>query len=82
VRSNSVSADVRSNSVSADARSNSILVVEVPNARGPGSVTYQPGAAVTCVCTHDAVRVLHRSSARPISDPVIEDAVVLSPSSL
>jgi spermidine/putrescine transport system ATP-binding protein len=79
-RSNSVSADARSNSVSADARSNSILVVEVPNASGPGSVTHQPGAAVTCVCTHDAVRVLHRSSARPISDPVIEDAVVLSPS--
>ncbi|WP_319455594.1 MULTISPECIES: ABC transporter ATP-binding protein [unclassified Mycobacterium] len=48
------------------------LVVEVPNASGPGSVSFGPGASVNCVCTHDAVRVLHRSSASPITDPVIE----------
>ena len=35
---------------------------------GPASVTHAPGSAVTCVCAHDAVRVLHRSAAsrRPI----------------
>ena len=27
---------------------------------------------VNCVCTHDAVRVLHRSTAMPIVDPVAE----------
>jgi len=51
------------------------LVVEVPNAAGPGSVSYGPGAAVDCVCSHDAVRVLHRSSASPLVDPVIEPEV-------
>jgi spermidine/putrescine transport system ATP-binding protein len=58
------------------------LVVEVPNASGPGSVIHQPGAAVICVCTHDAVRVLHRSSAKVVSDPVVEETEALSPSSL
>ena len=58
------------------------LVVEVPNAAGPGSVAQSPGAAVTCVCDHDAVRVLHRSSAAFVSDPVDVDAQqALSPSS-
>jgi spermidine/putrescine transport system ATP-binding protein len=45
------------------------LIVEVANHEGPDSVTHQPGATVSCVCTHDAVRVLHRSSAVPIADP-------------
>jgi spermidine/putrescine transport system ATP-binding protein len=58
------------------------LIVEVPNMSGPTSVTHRPGAAVTCVCTHDAVRVLHRSTAKPITDPVAEDVEALSPSSL
>jgi spermidine/putrescine transport system ATP-binding protein len=58
------------------------LVVEVPNASGPGSVTHSPGAAVTCVCAHDAVRVLHRSSASLVQDPVEAEALeALSPSS-
>ncbi|HYO01028.1 MAG TPA: ABC transporter ATP-binding protein [Mycobacterium sp.] len=55
------------------------LVVEVPNASGPGSVAHAPGAAVTCVCAHDAVRVLHRSKASAVQDPIAEEA--LSPSS-
>jgi spermidine/putrescine transport system ATP-binding protein len=55
------------------------LIVEVPNHAGPSSVTHEPGEKVNCVCTHDAVRVLHRSSAVPISDPVPEQVGVLSP---
>jgi spermidine/putrescine transport system ATP-binding protein len=55
------------------------LIVEVPNHAGPSSVTHEPGEKVNCVCTHDAVRVLHRSSAVPISDPVAEQVGVLSP---
>jgi spermidine/putrescine transport system ATP-binding protein len=55
------------------------LVVEVPNASGPSSVAHSPGSAVTCVCAHDAVRVLHRSTASLSTDPVA--AEVLSPSS-
>jgi spermidine/putrescine transport system ATP-binding protein len=55
------------------------LVVEVPNASGPASVAHSPGAAVTCVCAHDAVRVLHRSEAALSTDPVADEA--LSPSS-
>jgi spermidine/putrescine transport system ATP-binding protein len=56
------------------------LIVEVPNHAGPGSVTHEPGATVNCVCTHDAVRVLHRSTAVPIADPVAEQVGALSPS--
>jgi spermidine/putrescine transport system ATP-binding protein len=56
------------------------LIVEVANHAGPGSVTHEPGAKVSCVCTHDAVRVLHRSSAVPIADPAAEQVGVLSPS--
>jgi spermidine/putrescine transport system ATP-binding protein len=56
------------------------LIVEVPNHAGPGSVTHEPGATVNCVCTHDAVRVLHRSTAMPIADPVAEQVGALSPS--
>ena len=55
------------------------LVVEVPNASGPASVVHAPGSAVTCVCAHDAVRVLQRSGAAPTSDPVAKEE--LSPSS-
>ena len=44
------------------------LIVEVANHAGPASVTHEPGATVNCVCTHDAVRVLHRSLAAPIAD--------------
>jgi spermidine/putrescine transport system ATP-binding protein len=54
------------------------LIVEVPNHSGPGSVSHQPGERVNCVCTHDAVRVLHRSSAAVITDPVAEDALSVS----
>jgi spermidine/putrescine transport system ATP-binding protein len=64
--------------VHVDVGAPSALVVEVPNTSGPGSVAHQPGAAVTCVCTHDAVRVLHRSTAQPITDPVVEDALAVS----
>ena len=49
------------------------LIVEVPNHAGPGSVAHRPGERVNCVCTRDAVRVLHRSSASVITDPVAED---------
>jgi spermidine/putrescine transport system ATP-binding protein len=56
------------------------LIVEVPNHSGPGSVRHRPGERVNCVCTHDAVRVLHRSSAAVITDPIAEDLGVLSPS--
>jgi spermidine/putrescine transport system ATP-binding protein len=56
------------------------LVVEVANHAGPGSVAHEPGAKVSCVCTHDAVRVLHRSSAVPIADPVAEQVGALSSS--
>jgi spermidine/putrescine transport system ATP-binding protein len=56
------------------------LIVEVPNHSGPSSVTHEPGAKINCVCTHDAVRVLHRSTALPIADPVAEQVGVLSPS--
>ncbi|AQA04341.1 spermidine/putrescine ABC transporter ATP-binding protein [Mycobacterium sp. MS1601] len=48
------------------------LVVEVPNHAGPQSVTFAPGAAVLCECSHDAVRVLTRSPAPVVSDPVAE----------
>ena len=54
------------------------LIVEVPNHAGPASVSHQPGERVNCVCTHDAVRVLHRSSAAVITDPVAEDLGALS----
>ncbi len=58
------------------------LVVEVPNASGPSSVTHRPGAAVTCVCAHDAVRVLHRSTASLSTEPLETEAdEALSPSS-
>jgi spermidine/putrescine transport system ATP-binding protein len=67
-----------STQVHVDVGAPSALIVEVPNTSGPGSVTHQPGAAVTCVCTHDAVRVLHRSTAQPITDPVAESALAVS----
>ncbi|GAB7066572.1 ABC transporter ATP-binding protein [Mycobacterium hodleri] len=58
------------------------LVVEVPNNAGPASVPHSLGARVTCVCAHDAVRVLHRSTASPTTDPVAASAdEELSPSS-
>ena len=58
------------------------LVVEVPNASGPASVVHPPGAAVTCVCAHDAVRVLHRSAASLSTDLLDTEAdEALSPSS-
>lgn len=61
--------------VHVDVGATNALVVEVPNHGGPGSVTQDPGAKVNCVCTHDAVRVLHRSSAVPIADPVADEQV-------
>lgn len=58
------------------------LVVEVPNAAGPTSVTHPPGSAVVCVCSHEAVRVLRRSKATLSTDPVASNAEEeLSPSS-
>jgi spermidine/putrescine transport system ATP-binding protein len=54
------------------------LIVEVPNHSGPASVSHQPGERVNCVCTHGAVRVLHRSSAPVIADPVAEDLAPLT----
>ncbi|GLP77798.1 polyamine-transporting ATPase [Mycobacterium antarcticum] len=65
--------------VHVDVGAASALVVEVPNASGPSSVTHAPGAAVTCVCAHDAVRVLHRSASSMVPDPIADEA--LSPSS-
>ena len=59
--------------VHVDVGAPSALIVEVPNTSGPGSVTHRPGAVVTCTCTHDAVRVLHRSAAQPIVDPILDD---------
>ena len=56
------------------------LVVEVPNAAGPSSVSHAAGAAVACVCAHDAVRVLRRSSALVVAEPAEVD-VELSSSS-
>jgi len=50
------------------------LVVEVPNDAGPASVTHALGSTVTCVCAHDAVRVLRRSAASPHTDPVAASA--------
>lgn len=63
-----------STQVHVDVGGPSALIVEVPNAAGPTSVVHQPGASVTCVCAHDAVRVLHRSSAVVVADPVAVDA--------
>ena len=48
------------------------LVVDVPNHSGPGSVSYDAGMAVTCVCTKDAVRVLARSAAAVVNDPAAD----------
>jgi spermidine/putrescine transport system ATP-binding protein len=62
-----------STQVHVDVGGPSPLMVEVPNAAGPASVHHQPGAAVTCVCAHDAVRVLHRSTASVITDPVMAE---------
>jgi len=56
------------------------LVVEVPNHAGPGSVAHEPGAKVNCVCTHDAVRVLHRSTAAVVADTVADEVDALTPS--
>jgi spermidine/putrescine transport system ATP-binding protein len=69
-----------STQVHVDVGAPAALIVEVPNHSGPESVTHQPGERVNCVCTHDAVRVLHRSSASVITDPVAEDIGALSAS--
>jgi spermidine/putrescine transport system ATP-binding protein len=61
-----------STQVHVDVGAPTALIVEVPNSSGPQSVAHQPGEVVNCVCEHDAVRVLHRSTAQPISDPVVE----------
>jgi spermidine/putrescine transport system ATP-binding protein len=60
--------------VHVDVGAETALVVEVPNASGPASVGHSPGAPVTCVCAHDAVRVLHRSTASPAQDPADAEA--------
>jgi len=66
--------------VHVDVGAPSALMVEVPNHAGPDSVDLRPGAAVTCVCTHDAVRVLQRSTAVAVTDPVAEQIGVLTTS--
>jgi spermidine/putrescine transport system ATP-binding protein len=66
--------------VHVDVGASTALIVEVANHSGPGSVTHELGAKVSCVCTHDAVRVLHRSSAVPIVDPATEQVGALSSS--
>ena len=53
------------------------LVVDVPNHAGSLSLSYEPGMAVHCVCTPDAVRVLHRSATAVIADPAAD--LVVSP---
>ena len=45
------------------------LVIDVPNRFGPGSVAYDAGMPVHCVCSIDAVRVLARSAAAVSNDP-------------
>jgi spermidine/putrescine transport system ATP-binding protein len=64
-----------STQVHVDVGDSAALIVEVPNTSGPLSVTHRPGSAVSCVCAHDAVRVLHRSAAAPVSEPEIEPPV-------
>ena len=54
------------------------LVVEVANHAGPRSVGFSPGSPVHCVCTQDAVRVLTRSAAAVVDDPVVEPENALS----
>ena len=54
------------------------LVVEVANHAGPRSVGFGPGSPVHCVCTQDAVRVLTRSTAVVVDDPVVEPENALS----
>ncbi len=61
-----------STQVHVDVGAPAALIVDVPNQFGPQSVDYQAGMAVTCVCSHDAVRVLTRSTAALISDPAAE----------
>jgi spermidine/putrescine transport system ATP-binding protein len=64
--------------VHVDVGESNALVVEVPNHAGPSSVSHPLGAPVHCVCTRDAVRVLTRSSAAVITDPVVEPENALS----
>ena len=52
-----------STQVHVDVGETTALVVDVPNQSGPQSAGYRPGMAVRCLCTRDAVRVLHRSPA-------------------
>ena len=54
------------------------LVVEVANHAGPRSVALEPGSRVQCVCTPDAVRVLTRSAAVVVDDPVGDPENALS----
>ncbi|RDH77295.1 ABC transporter ATP-binding protein [Mycolicibacterium moriokaense] len=61
-----------STQVHVDVGASTALIVEVPNQSGPASVSHRPGERVNCVCTHDAVRVLHRSAAPLVSDPVAD----------
>lgn len=69
-----------STQVHVDVGESTPLVVEVSNAAGPDSVPHRPGAEVECVCSHDAVRVLHRSAAKAVTDPVIEQEPISAPS--
>ena len=68
-----------STQVHVDVGAPAALIVEVPNAAGPQSVSHRPGMEVACLCSHDAVRVLHRSSAQPIVDPVVAAAEAPQP---
>ena len=61
-----------STQVHVDVGAPTALIVDVPNQFGPQSVGYGSGVAVTCVCSHDAVRVLAKSTAPLITDPAAE----------
>ena len=66
-----------STQVHVDVGAPTALIVDVPNQFGPESVDYRAGMAVSCVCSHDAVRVLTRSAATVITDPAA--ALVATP---
>ena len=62
-----------STQVHVDVGESSALVVDVPNHSGPQSVGYEPGIAVSCLCSPEAVRVLHRSPAN-LATPTAAEA--------
>ena len=53
-------------------------IEDLANHAGPRSVGFGPGSPVHCVCSQDAVRVLTRSAAVVVDDPVVEPENALS----